>query len=124
MEIIAVCKQDLTSRVNNKPAPPADWSRPLPQSSGNYKKVWALLADFLQSPTQQVFDYRKPQAERSEMENAIGNVTIDIKTETIRKGSPHTLRLIKTQDAYERSLANWETDVMLLKKVNDFLLSC
>lgn len=118
--IIAVCKQDLAVRVNNKPQPPADWSRPLPQSSGRYKKVWALLADFLQSPVQQVFDYRKPQAERSEMESAIQNVTIDLRTETIRKGSPHTLRLIKTRDTYERDLAEWEADVMLLKKVNDF----
>lgn len=118
--IIAVCKQDLTVRVNNKPQPPADWSRPLPQSSGRYKKVWALLADFLQSPVQQFFDYRKPQAERSEMESAIKDVTIDLRTETIRKGSPHTLRLIKTRDTYERDLAEWEADVMLLKKVNDF----
>ncbi len=54
------------------------------------------------------------------MESAIQNVTIDLRTETIRKGSPHTLRLIKTRDTYERDLAEWETDVMLLKKVNDF----
>ncbi len=54
------------------------------------------------------------------MESAIINVTIDLRTETIRKGSPHTLRLIKTQDAYERELAKWKTDVDLLKKVNDF----
>ncbi len=120
IKIVAVCKKDLMRRVDRKPLPPADWSRPLPEFSKSHKKVWALLADFLESPTQQIFDYRKAQVERTEMENAIINVTIDIKTETIRKGMPHTLRLIKTQDAYERELAKWETDVLLLEKVNGF----
>ena len=50
----------------------------------------------------QIFDYRKAPVERTEMENAIRYVTIDIKTETIKKGTPHTLRLIKTQATYER----------------------
>jgi len=123
-QIMEICKTDLRQRVNNKPQPPADWSRPLPKFSSYYNKAWAILADFIQSPTQQIFDYQKAQAERSEIENAIKNVTIDIKTETIKKGSPHTLRLIKTQDAYQRELAKWEADVALLKKANDFGLVC
>jgi hypothetical protein len=88
----------------------------------NYKKVWALLQDFLDSPTLQTFDYKKTQTERTEMENAIINVTIDLRTETIRIGSPHTLRLIKTQSAYERELAKWEKDVLLLKDISLFHL--
>ena len=36
-----------------------------------------------------VFDYRKNQNEHSELENEINHVTIDLKMETIRKGSPH-----------------------------------
>lgn len=119
-QIMEICKTDLNQRVHNKPQPPADWSRPLPNSSSFYNKAWAILADFIQSPTQQIFDYQRVQGERSEMENAIRNVTIDLKTETIKKGSPHTLRLIKTQDAYQRELAKWEADVVLLKKANDF----
>lgn len=119
-QIAAVCREELIRRVNSKPLPPADWSRSLPKFSSSYKKVWTLLADFLKSPTQQIFDYQKAQFERTEMENAIRNVTIDIKMETIKKGSPHTLRLIKTQYAYERELAKWETDVLLLKKINEF----
>jgi hypothetical protein len=62
-------------------------------------------------------DYQSLQANRKEMEHAIRSVTIDIKMETIRKGSPHTLRLIKTQDAYQRELAKWKKDAELLKKV-------
>ena len=118
-QIMKICKNDLNQRVNNKPQPPADWSRPLPKTSPYYNKVWSILADFIQSPIQQVFDYQKVQAERTEMENAINNVTIDLKMETIKKGSPHTLRLIKTQDAYQKELKKWEEDVELLKKAND-----
>lgn len=119
-QIMEICKTDLRQRVNNKPQPPADWSRPLPKASSYYNKVWAILADFIQSPTQQIFNYQRALGERNEMESAIVNVTIDLKTETIKKGSPHTLRLIKTQDAYQRELAKWEADVVLLNKANDF----
>ena len=43
-----------------------------------------------------------------------------VKTETIRKGSPHTLRIIKTQANYEHQLKNWHKDVALLEKVKTF----
>ncbi len=120
-QIMAICKEDLAKRVGNKPKPPVDWSRSLPNNSGD-KKIWHILADFLQSPTQQVFDYQKNQNFRTDMENAIRRVTIDLKMETIKKKSPHTLRLTKTQDAYERDMAKWRKDVELLKQVNDFKL--
>jgi len=50
------------------------------------------------------------------MERAIKQVTVDLKMETIRKGSPHTVRIIKTQADYESKLAEWKKDVALLKK--------
>ena len=115
--IMEICKADLERRVQAQPKPPVDWSRPIPKNAGGYKEVWNILADFLRSPTQQVLDYQSLQAKRKDMEYAIRSVTIDIKMETIRKGSPHTLRLIKTQDAYQRELAKWKKDAELLKKV-------
>jgi hypothetical protein len=115
--IMEICKADLERRVQAQPKPPADWSRPVPKNVGAYKELWNTVADFLRSPTQQVLDYQSLQANRKEMEHAIRSVTIDIKMETIRKGSPHTLRLIKTQDAYQRELAKWKKDAELLKKV-------
>ena len=57
---------------------------------------------------------------RSQMESAIANVTIDLGTETIRKGSPHTLQLTKTQAAYEKALSKWQVDVELLNKLGLF----
>jgi hypothetical protein len=120
-QLIAVCKDDLMSRVNNLPIPPPDWSRPVPQSSGGHIKVWSILSDFLKSPDQKVFDYKSIQSNRSEMEYIIKHETIDLKMETIRKGSPHTLRLTKTQDTYLRELAKWKEDVEWLKKSETWL---
>lgn len=108
---------DLKKRVAHKPQPPADWSRAVPASNSYDSKIWKTLELFLQSPTQQVFDYQKIQSERTHMEQAISHVAIDLRMETIRKGSPHTLRLIKTQAAYEKKLAEWNQDVDLLKRV-------
>lgn len=119
-KIMAVCQEDLARRVKNQPDPPANWSRAVPGNSGQYGKEWTILTDFLKSPTQQVFDYQSIQTKRTEMEYAIKSVTIDIKMETIRKGSPHTLRLIKTQNAYQRELAKWKIDVELLKKAEEW----
>ncbi|HWK03813.1 MAG TPA: 2OG-Fe(II) oxygenase [Puia sp.] len=115
-QILAICKGNLKRRVQDRPKPPTDWARSLPKSAGGYKEVWDILADFLKSPTLQVFEYQALQTNRKEMEHAIRNVTIDIKMETIRKGSPHSLRLTKTQDAYLKELAKWKKDVELLKK--------
>jgi hypothetical protein len=104
-------------RVNNKPQPPTDWSGQVPVTTGD-KKQWQALKEFLESPHQQVFDYREKQQQRNEMEHAISHVVIDLRTETIRKGSPHTLRITKTQAAYHRQMKDWNEDVMLLEKIN------
>lgn len=53
-----------------------------------------LLETFILSPDEQFFDYRQYQAEKSDMESVITNVKIDLRTETINKGSSHTLRII------------------------------
>ena len=115
-KILLACQQYLQHRVNNKPQPPLDWSRKVPVTGGD-KKQWELLRAFLESSTELVFDYRKNQHERNDLENAITHVTIDLKTETIRKGSPHTLRITKTQAAYKQEMKSWEEDVELLNKM-------
>ncbi len=109
----------LQDRVENKPTPPADWSREVPKSA-IHGKMWKLLEAFLRSPVEQVFEFRRNQAERSAMEYAIRNVKIDLRTETIKIGSPHTLRIIKTQAAYERQMIDWDEDVRLLKRLKKF----
>lgn len=117
-KILLTCRQYLQERVNNKPQPPTDWSREAPGTAGD-KKQWQLLKAFLESPVEQVFDFRKNQSERNDMEHAIGRVVIDLKTETIRKGSPHTLRIIKTQEEYKRKMKEWNEDLELLNKMEE-----
>lgn len=113
-----ICRTDLISRTRVKPSPPTDWQRKVPGSK-NFEDKWEILRPFLESKTEQIFDYAKNQSYRKDMEYAIKSVTIDLKMETIRKGSPHTLRLTKTQAAYERSLKKWEVDVELLKRLRE-----
>ena len=115
-KILLTCKQYLQERVTDKPKPPSDWSRQVPVTAGD-KKQWQLLKVFLESPTEQVFDYRKNQSERNDLENAIRHVTIDLETETIRKGSPHTLRIYKTHAAYNLEMKCWNEDLELLNKI-------
>ena len=116
-KMLLTCTQYLQDRVADKPQPPANWSRQVPVTAGD-KKQWQLLKAFLESPTEQVFDYRKNQSERNDLENAITHVTIDLKTETIRKGSPHTLKITKTKSAYNREMKNWNEDLELLNKID------
>lgn len=114
--ILIIAKEHLKKRVDSKPQIPENWSRPVP-SSHSYTAVWDILKHFLQSPTEQIFDFKSLQANRSEMESAIANVTIDLDLETIRKGSPHTLRLTKNTNAYKVELKKWQQDCVLLKKL-------
>lgn len=115
-QLLLFCRRYLQERVNQQPQPPANWSREVPASK-YYHKQWQLLQDFLESPDQNVFDYRKVQKERSEMEDAIRSVEIDLRMETIKKGTPHTLRITKTQAAYQSELKKWEEDRVLLSQV-------
>lgn len=113
---LSFCKQYLQEKADNQPQPPTDWRREMPETT-LHKKQWQILKDFLASPVEQIFDYRINQNERNEMESAIGNVEIDLRTETIKKGSPHTLRITKTQASYQKKMKEWDEDVKLLEKV-------
>ena len=76
------------------------------------------MKSFINSPLEDVYEYRKKQVERDQLESLIHNVVIDLKTETIKKGPPHTLRISKTQASYERLLKMWNEDVKLLTKLD------
>ena len=72
-----------------------------------------MLADFMQSATEEILIIEN-QAERTLVENAIRNTTVDLAMETIRKGSPHTLRLMKTQASYGASAQKLGTGCMVI----------
>jgi hypothetical protein len=111
-----VLAKDLTKRTQVKPTPPPDWSRPVPDAKYD-REVWDILRPFLESPTEKVFEYRKSEAYRQQMAAAIGRVVVDLKMETIKQGSPYTLKLTKTQAAYKKALKEWEEDVAILEQL-------
>ncbi len=111
--IVEISYRDLKERVANEPIPPSNWTREVPKSR-NYQDVWKILTPFLQSPTEKVFEYRQRQDLRREVEFAIDDVSIDLKYETIKKGSPHILRITKTEAAYLLKMKEWKEDVELM----------
>ncbi len=112
----SICINFLQDLVDKKPMPPENWTRELPITK-SYSKQWQILEEFLASPTQEIFEYRKVQAERTLMENTISSVRIDLKMETTKKGSPHTLKITKTQDRYNKLLKKWNVDLALLNNL-------
>jgi hypothetical protein len=120
-ELFVICKANLQKRVDNEPKPPMDWVREMPKigSSNYHNKAWKILEPFMKSPNESKFEYRQLQALRTEMENAVNSKTVDLKMETIKKGSPHLLLISKTQAAYEQEHIKWEKDVQLLKKIDE-----
>ncbi|UZO82378.1 hypothetical protein NBT05_07860 [Aquimarina sp. ERC-38] len=113
------CKQELLNNTKEKPQPPENWIRKVPKTE-NHTKVWEMLTPFLNSPIDFVYEYRANQQLREGVENALGSVTIDLKTETIKKGSPYTLKITKTQQEYKRLLKQWNKDKSLLHQLEKF----
>ena len=110
------CEASLKERVANKPSPPGDWTRSIP-AKDNRSEELKLLSAFMASPTAHVFEYRVNKEYRKQMERVIERFSLDLTCETIKIGSPHTLRLTKNQNSYEKSMRNWEKDVALLKMI-------
>jgi hypothetical protein len=115
-ELIKDCILDLKDRTAVKPMPPQDWQREVPKTDQDLK-TWTILRPFLESPTQRVLDYRQIEANRKQMMQVIGSAIVDLKMETIKQGSPHILRLTKTQAAYELALQHWVDDMALLEEL-------
>ena len=110
--------EDLAKRTAKKPQPPKTWKMKVPKGNRYTQETWELLADFLQSPTETSVNYKANQGDRQEVEKAIRNAKIDLKTRTIEKGRPYTLRIMKTQASYELKLKKWKEDVELEEKWN------
>ena len=110
------CTGELKRRVDNKPQPFTDWSRALPEST-KHKNQFKILEKFISSPYESAFDFKTNQVERSLMENAIVSSEVDLEFETIRKGSPHTLRIMKNHKSYNIKLKLWLEDLALYERV-------
>lgn len=116
-KIKQICVINLNERTAVKPTPPVNWKREVPDTK-NDKEIWMILTPFLESTDTLVFEYKKGESYRNQMQTAIVNVTIDLKMETIKKGSPHILKITKTQGAYDLALKNWREDLEILETLN------
>ena len=117
-ELAIFCKYYLQNLIDNKPNEPSNWTRELPESAQN-NLDWNKLKAFLASPTEEVFDFRKNQNERTALESLIRYTDVDLAYETIRIGSPHTLRIKKTQTSYLKLLKMWKEDVALQNRIDN-----
>lgn len=114
--IFKICKLDLKIRIENKPLPPTNWTRDLPTEFGN-KKMLTIIAAFILSTTEEIFDYRAKEDLRNEMEYFLRKSKFDVDTQTIKKGSPYTLRLAKNRNSYLNLYKKWEEDIEYFKKL-------
>ncbi len=117
IQLLRICIEDLENRTSIKPISPADFTRSIPQKADK-SRIWAeILTPFLSSPTQSEYRFVANEALRKEMEYVIRYSGADLRTETITKGRPYTLLIIKTQANYERLLTEWAEDMRLLLKL-------
>jgi hypothetical protein len=104
-----------------KPEPPRDWKRDFPKNALG-QHWYSLLRDFFKDPNEQFFDYQATQANRKNLEHELRYSSLEVRCETIRKGSPHTLRIIKTSENYQKRLKEWEIAMEELQQIKDELI--
>lgn len=98
----------LEQRTAEEPQQPGDYAREavLKCKCANC----ATVNRFLESPDQKEFAFRARQDLRGHVEQNITRDKADLRTETIRKGSPQTLLCTKTEVSWQRRHDIWKHD--------------
>ncbi|MBI5163431.1 MAG: 2OG-Fe(II) oxygenase [Magnetospirillum sp.] len=109
------CLAHLRARIALDLSPPTDWRRDdrLTCSCAHCTE----LARFLADPANKTWMFRAVQAERSHVESVIASSKCDVVTETLRKGSPHTLVCTKTLASHQRRVRQREADLKTLARI-------
>ncbi len=89
----------------------AGWIHHRPSSSPGLVEE---LAGFMADPAAQSHDFRRAQRDRDMLEGYIQGNFLDLDMTTIRKGSPHTLRVTKNDASYRHALSVRDKDEALL----------
>jgi predicted 2-oxoglutarate/Fe(II)-dependent dioxygenase YbiX len=105
----AACVAHLQSRIAEPLEAPQDWTRP--SGIGCKCQYCADLSKFLADPGRESWALRAAQQIRTHVEDAIRRASADLDTETLRKGSPHSLIAVKNQDSYKRRVAQRKQDL-------------
>jgi hypothetical protein len=117
-KLIAVVIEDLKQRTNNEPMPPTDWSRELDPAHKSNNAFWnSQVVPFLLSPTQSSLDYRAKESDRSSLESVVEQAKVDLNMQTIKTGTPYTLRLTKNTASHDKRHQYWRTDMGYLREM-------
>lgn len=109
--------KQLQEEVGSSLAPYPDWKRPCPNLVNANAKHLLELESFMLDPVRESHDFKYSQHIRSSFANAISKHELDLDCETVKKGTPHTLRCRKNSKSYERLLKVRAQDGALLKKL-------
>ncbi len=110
-------RQKVRVWVEHPPEPYQDARRPA-EIDDNDEYAQQLKA-FLEDPVQTTMDIAAAGYHRERLTNMILNRRLDLRTETIRRGRPHTLRMTKTDDSYHRAVKLHREDCRRLKDLGD-----
>ena len=112
----AACVAHLNTRIAEPLEAPQDWTRP--SGIGCKCLHCAELSTFLADPGRESWALRAAQQIRTHVEDAIRRASADLDTETLRKGSPHSLVAVKNQGSYKRRVAQRKQDLADLAVLN------
>ena len=107
--LTTACLDHLAQRIAEPLDPPADFAREsrIDCRCAHCRDLSAFLAD----PLRSVWTFKAVQTDRSHVENSIRRHDCDVRHETMRRGSPHSLVCTKTQASFERRVAQRKKDL-------------
>ncbi len=106
----------ITARIAEPLQAPQDWTRP--SSIGCKCQHCDDLSKFLAHPGRESWTLRAAQQIRTHVEEALRRASADLDTQTLRKGSPHSLIAVKNQASYRRRVKQRQQDVTDLAILN------
>lgn len=129
-KLMAFAKEKLGAEVARALKPYPDWTRPCPAPEKQTEPFgWSFrhrpsgsdaieeLASFMADPERQSHDFKRPQHARNQLEDFIRRHFLDLDWTTIKRGTPHTLRVTKNDASYRHAIDRREKDRKLLAKL-------
>ena len=112
----AACVAHLEARIAEPLEAPQDWTRP--STIGCKCQHCSDLIRFLADPACETWSLRAVQQFRTHVEEVIRRADADLDTETLRKGSPHSLIAKKNQASYKLRVKQRQKDLTDLAVLN------
>ena len=117
---IKILEQEVARPINSYP----DYTRPyIKKQSSHHQEdsFFNQLETFCLCSDSATFDIRARASIRDSITNHIRESQLDFDCQTIKKGTPHTLRLSKNDHSYHRALKTRESDILQLKRLRVYL---